>query len=147
MLTTPLVSKGEPSPKEMLGAWTMHHAQATMILTIEPDGKALFLQFHDGSHYQLRTSWEPYHGGILVHSFPRMRLWQGREGKTNELRGEVEILKGIEYKFPTRFFMRRIKYEKPPVYMKNHPLPKNWENRELPKEWNKTTGTKSIPTK
>ena len=82
--------------RDMIGTWSSHHAQTGMVLSIEPNGHALLMFIHDGSHSTGRTTWRPFYGGILVDGLPRLRLWPGRpENHESEVRAELEYLSTI----------------------------------------------------
>jgi hypothetical protein len=96
----------------------------------------------------LRTSWKPFHGGILVQALPRIRLWPGRENNDNELRAELEAVPEIGYdpntEFHERFFMRRIKYAEPPKQWLDRPVPEQWKRETLDAEWDASAGKRRL---
>lgn len=130
----------DESWQKLLGSWQVTSAQTSLILSIEPNRKVLVLWMRKGSHSTLRTSWKPFHGGILVQAMPRIRLWPGRENRDNELRAELEAIPEIGYdpdkEFHERFFMRRIKYAEMPKQWLDRPVPEQWKRETLDAEWN-----------
>ena len=134
----------EESWHKLIGSWQVTSAQTSLILSIEADHKALVLWIWKGSHSTLRTSWKPFHGGILVQNMPRIRLWPGRENRDNELRAELEAAPEIGYdpnkEFHERFFMRRIEYREMPRQWLDRPVPEQWKRQTLDAEWNASAG-------
>ncbi len=136
--------------QKLTGSWEVTSAQTSLVLSIEPDRKVLCLWIRKGSHSTLRTSWKPFHGGILVQSMPRIRLWPGRENRGDELRAELEAVPEMGYdpnkEFHERFFMRRIEYREMPRQFLDRPVPEQWKRETLDTEWNASAG-KRRPTK
>ncbi len=134
----------EQNRQKLIGSWEVTSAQTSLILSIEADHKVLVLWIRKGSHSMLRTSWKPFHGGILVQALPRIRLWPGRENNDDELRAELEAVPEIGYdpnkEFHERFFMRRIKYAEPPKQFLDRPVPEQWKRETLDAEWNASAG-------
>lgn len=134
--------------KQLLGSWHVTRAQTSLILSIEPEQKVLVLWIREGSHSMERTSWKPFHGGILINSIPRLRLWRGREGNANELRAELESIAELDVDanklFCDHFFMRRIPYREQPPSFRDRPVPPRWKQATLSDEWNATAGRKPL---
>lgn len=122
------------------GTWHSTRGQKSILVNIEPGGEALLLRMQRGSHSMDRIAWKPFHGGILIESIPRMRLWPG-QGK-NSVRAEIESISEIDYDadsdFGSRFFMRRI--DSPdgsraiPELLKRE-VPEHWAHETLGEEW------------
>jgi hypothetical protein len=133
---------------KLIGSWQVTSAQTSLILSIEPDHKVLVLWIRKGSHSTLRTSWKPFHGGILVQAMPRIRLWPGRENRDDELRADLEAVPEIGYdpdkEFHERFFMRRIEYRETPRQFLDRPVPEQWKRETLDAEWNASAGKHRI---
>lgn len=114
--------------REMLGTWHATVAQKSLVISIEPGQKGLVLFIQPGHHSIDRVSWEPFHGGILVHDMPRKRLWRGRHDQ--ELRVEIEPLPELPSdsgeEFPQRLFVRRVG---------ERTLPAGWRERPVPDRW------------
>ena len=104
----------------------------------------MVLSMQPGQHSTTHVPWEPFHGGILVHGMPRMRLWLGRHDR--ELRAEIESVPEHDYdpdeEFLSRFFMRRIGDRRLPEGWKERPVPPEWERETLDEEWNASAGRK-----
>lgn len=141
--TAPKATK-EESRHRLLGSWQTTSAQTSLILSIEPNQQVLVVWMYPGSHSMVRTSWKPFHGGILVQSVPRIRLWPGRGDADDELRAELEAVPEIRYDpekaFLQRFFMRRVEYEEWPQELLDRPVPGKWKSEELDAEWNASAG-------
>lgn len=137
--------------QKLMGTWQVTSAQTSLILSIEPDRRVLVLWIREGGHSGLYTSWEPCHGGILLHSMPRIRLWPGREGRDNELRAELEAVPEIGFdpneQFHDHFFMRRIEYEQVPREWLARPIPGRWTKETLEEDWDTTAGRKPLSEK
>lgn len=135
--------------ESLIGSWQVTSAQTSLILSLEPDQKALVLWIRPGGHSMLRTSWEPQPGGILVHGIPRIRLWTGRDKRNNELRAELEAIPEIGYDpnkdFHDHFFMGRIKDEEMPLQWQTRPIPERWKKETVGADWNATAGRKPLP--
>ena len=134
--------------RKLIGSWQVTIAQTSLIVSIEPDHKVLVLWIRKGSHSMLRTSWKPFHGGILVQGVPRIRLWTGRENNNNELRAELEAIPELGYdpnkEFHDHFFMRRIKYKEPQPQLLNRPVPEQWTQETLGEDWNTSAGREPL---
>ena len=147
----PTVESSAEGWQTLMGAWQVTSAQTSLILSIQPDRKALILWIRKGGRSQLYTSWEPCHGGVLVQGMPRIRLWAGRDGRDNELRAELEAIPEIGFdpneKFHDHFFMRRIDYEQVPQEWLTRPIPERWTKDTLGEDWSTTAGRKPLPKK
>ncbi len=139
----------EESWQKLLGSWQVTSAQTSLILSIEPNRQVLVLWIHPGSHSMLRTSWKPFHGGILVQSMPRIRLWSGRADSHTELRAELEAVTEIDFdpnkEFHDHFFMKRIEYREMPPQWLDRPVPREWMEETLGDEWNASAGRRPLP--
>jgi len=145
------VQAGDTSGCQRLwGSWETTAAQTSLILNIEPNREALVVWIRPGQHSMLRTPWEPFHGGILIKAFPRIRLWPGRDNRDDELRAELETIPELKLDsknaFSDHFFMGRIKFtEMPQQLLLEHPVPKEWIFETLDEEWNSTAGRTRLP--
>ncbi len=138
---------GEPEPwRGLVGSWHVTSGQRSLVISIEPDGKALVLFIQPGQHSIERVAWEPFHGGILLHDLPRKRLWPGRHDQ--ELRAEIEPVPELGYdpdeKFHQRFFMRRVGERTLPEGWRDRPVPASWTREALDKAWDATAGKRPV---
>lgn len=135
--------------RALIGSWQVTSAQTSLILSIEPGREVLVLWVRPGSHSMQRTSWETLPGGILVHGIPRIRLWTGRDKRSNELRAELEAIPELDFDpnddFHDHFFMRRIEYEAVPPQWFVRPIPERWKRETLDEDWNETAGRNPLP--
>ena len=134
----------------LTGSWHTSSALNSIVLSIEPSGKALVLLLESGSFSMARSTWKPLPGGILIESMPRFRLWTGRYPL--EMRVEMDLPENIDATngwrdFPRTFFMRRIEDAELPKVLRDRPLPAGWEKAVLDKEWDAQAGHRTQPIK
>jgi hypothetical protein len=125
---------------DFIGTWHMTSATNSMILSIKPEGEALFILIQKGSHGIDNVTWKPVAGGILIEGAPRFRFWAGRNQTEARVAMEPlppEATESTLQQFPLTFFMRRID-EKRAVPERN--LPTGWSAATLPPEWDQTAG-------
>ena len=138
--------RAEPNP--FVGVWRTTSASITIILSIRPDGRGLFVLIDGGSNSCEQVTWKVSPGGILVESLPRFRFWKGRHA--NEVRAEMEPLppeltsRNVG-QFHRTFFMRRNGQRKYPPALKNRPLPAGWNQSALPDDWDNKAGRRVSP--
>jgi len=138
----PLRDKEDATP--FIGSWFVTSAITSLIVSIEPQGEALFLFIEGGAFSILRTNWKQAPGGILVEGLPRIRLWRGTE--PNNVRAEIEPLpEDLEVsvgfrQFPQKFFMRRVANAHVAGDIGKRSLPKEWDKASLEKEWDEKAG-------
>lgn len=155
MLCALLITSGavtesrDEEPVNLMGSWHVTSAQTSLIISVEPNHQALVLGIQEGSHSMQRTSWRPFHGGVLIEGIPRIRLWPGRDGRDDELRAEMESIPELGFdpneNFHDHFFMSRIEFGEPPEAMVNRPVPERWTQETLGAEWNATAGREPLP--
>jgi hypothetical protein len=129
---------------DLNGSWQVTSATNSVILSIEPGGRALIIMMKSGSFSTARAKWRPLPGGVLVESFPRFRLWPGPDNSRlraeRELPGFTEASDTGWSEFPQAFFMRRIEEAQIPDLLRNIPLPAGWEKPALDKTWDQKAG-------
>jgi hypothetical protein len=128
--------------RTLIGSWHVTSGQKSLVISIEPDGKALVLSMQPGQHSIDRVSWESFHGGILLNDMPRKRLWLGRHAQ--ELRAEIEPIPELGYdpnkEFHQRFFMTRVNERTMPSGARGRAVPPKWLQEKVDDGWDAKAG-------
>lgn len=129
---------------DFMGTWHVTSATNSMILSIKPEGDALFVLIQKGSYGIDNVTWKPVAGGILVEGSPRFRFWKGRDPTEARVAMELlppEMTEASLQQFPLTFFMRQIDTERNDSKIaQERKLPPGWTEATLPTEWDQTAG-------
>lgn len=135
---------------EFVGTWHVTSATTSVLLIIQPDGRATFILIQKGSHGIDNVTWKPLAGGILVEGLPRFRFWKGRNRMEARVEMEPlppELTDASMQEFPQTFFMRRVGQRTFSGPITKRELPAGWADGTLPTGWDEKAGRRREPSK
>lgn len=141
----PAVERPAEPWQQLVGSWMVTSGQKSLVISLEPDRKALVIFMQPGQFSINRVGWEPLPGGVLINDRPRKRLWLGRHDQ--ELRAEIEPVPEAGYdpdkEFHKSFFMRRVSDAELPPAWSDRPIPTHWQQGTLADDWDQQAGRRA----
>ncbi len=140
----------DDDPAAFVGTWHVTSGTISIVLSIKPEGEALFILIGEGSHGIDNVTWKPMAGGVLIEGLPRFRFWKGRN--RSEARVAMEPLppkatSARMQQFPLTFMMKRMDTKRNDSQaVRERKLPAGWSEAMLPAEWDETAGRRRIVT-
>jgi len=130
--------KATAPASSFVGSWHVTVGVTSFILSIEPQGEALYVRIENGAFNISRVKWKAMPGGVLVECLPRLRLWPGRDATMIRVEREDFPRKDVSEafkQFPLAFVMSRAELGKMWQMFADRPLPAGWESAVLPADW------------
>ena len=74
--------------ESLIGTWKTHYRITFLTISIESDNTAVIYWYVNGSHTTQRTKSKPLKNGLIIDTFPRIRLWN--IDKPNHIIAKIE---------------------------------------------------------